>query len=153
RKRADAVRTFLIGQGIGEEKIRNVSRGKLDAVAPVTDLVGMQKDRNAQFMIAEVEEVMIPYSGKAQDEETRQPPVIEDNGPAEDSVIEKEIIESAVQVETKEYTVKKNDSLWSIAQQELGSGHRWKYLYELNRDRIKNPHKLRVGTRIVIPVE
>jgi outer membrane protein OmpA-like peptidoglycan-associated protein len=152
RQRAETVKTFLIGQGVDEDRVRIVSRGKLDAVAPVTDLVGMQKDRNAQFMIAEVEEVMIPYAGSA-DAEAPETLAMDNDETAAAPDVEKETIESAVQVETKEYTIRKNDSLWSIAQKELGSGHRWKYLYELNRDRIKNPNKLRVGTTIVIPVE
>jgi outer membrane protein OmpA-like peptidoglycan-associated protein len=59
RKRAETVRQFILDQGIDVERIRIISRGKLDSVAHVDDLVGMAKDRNAQFMIAEVEEVMI----------------------------------------------------------------------------------------------
>jgi 5'-nucleotidase len=58
-----------------------------------------------------------------------------------------------VKVKTKEYVIKKDDSLWKIAEKEMGSGHRWKYLYEMNRDRINDPKKLKAGTRIIIPVE
>jgi nucleoid-associated protein YgaU len=43
--------------------------------------------------------------------------------------------------------------LWKIAAKELGGGHRWKYLYELNKDKIKNPNKLKPGTKITIPIE
>jgi nucleoid-associated protein YgaU len=35
----------------------------------------------------------------------------------------------------------------------LGNGNRWKYLYEMNKDVIKNPNKLKTGTKIIIPVE
>jgi 5'-nucleotidase len=106
----------------------------------------MQKDRNAQFMIAEVEEVMIPYPGEAQLQEKT---ISEEK----EIVEEKEEVESSVKVSTKEYVIQKNDSLWKIAERELGGGHRWKYLYELNKDRIKDPSRLRVGTKIVIPIE
>ncbi len=153
RKRAEAVRNFLISQGVDEARIRIISRGKLNAVAPVTDIVGMQKDRNAQFMIAEVEEVMIPYQGEAAGKPASEGQLITEEGAQDNKVVENETVESAVQVATKEYTIKKNDSLWSIAKSELGSGHRWKYLYEINKDRIKNPNKLKVGTKIIIPVE
>lgn len=148
KRRADAVKNFLTEEGIDENHIRIVSQGKLNAIAPVTDLVGMQKDRNAQFMIAEVEEVMIPYEGGG-DRETTEP-VFQKNGQI---VAEETTIESSVSVSTKEYTIKKNDTLWMIAQRELGSGHRWKYLYSLNKDKIKDPNRLRVGTKIVIPIE
>lgn len=147
KDRAEAVQNFMIEHGVPEEKIKIVSRGKLDAVAPLNDLVGMQKDRNAQFLIAEVEEVMIPQPGELPSQEIK---------PIEEGkyLLEKEEnVESEVKVETKEYTIQKNDSLWGIAERELGSGHRWKYLYELNKDRIKNPNKLKAGEVIVIPVE
>lgn len=64
RYRGDSVKKFMFENGIDEERIRIISKGKLDAVAPLSDLVGMQKDRNAQFVIAEVEEVMLPYPGE-----------------------------------------------------------------------------------------
>lgn len=149
RRRAEAVRKFMLDRGISESHIRIVSRGKLDAIAPVTDLVGMQRDRNAQFMIAEVEEVMIPSPELPQ--EVKDEARVVENGKY---LIEKEEkIESQVKVSTKEYVVKKGDTLWKIANKELGNGSRWKYLYELNKDKIKDPNKLRVGKTIIIPLE
>ncbi len=147
RQRAEAVSQFMVAKGIDQERIRIVSRGKLDAVAPIADLVGMQKDRNAQFMVAEVEEVMIPYPGKVQ-----EPGAV----PLEEGkyLIEQDVnVESQVQVSTREYEIQKNDSLWKIAQEQMGSGYRWKYLYELNKDRIDNPDQLTAGAIILIPVE
>lgn len=146
RQRAESVKKFMLSEGISESRIRIVSRGKLDAVAHVTDLVGMQKDRNAQFMIAEVEEVMIPYPGE---EAMKATPA----GKGKYMVEEEEKLESDIQVSTREYTVKKGDTLWKIAEKEYGGGHRWKYLYELNKSRIKNPDKLKAGIKILIPVE
>lgn len=146
RHRADKVRDFMLENGVDTGRIRIVSRGKLDAVAPIKDLLGMQKDRNAQFMIAEVEEVMIPYEG-APPEEAK--PIEEGKYVQE----QKEEVESEPKVSTKEYTIKKGDTLWGIAKQQLGSGHRWKYLYELNKEKIRNPNKLKAGIIITIPVE
>lgn len=154
RRRADSVRKYMIEQGIPEERIKIVSRGKLDAVAPVTDLVGMAKDRNAQFMVAEVQEVMLPAPGQGQaaPAEVQVPPEAKvEEGKYVAEVTQE--VESQIKVDTREYTVKKGDSLWTIAQSQLGSGHRWKYLVELNKDRIKNPNKLRPGMKILIPVE
>jgi len=146
KERGQAVKQFMLDKGIPQERIKIISRGKLDAIAPVTDLVGMQKDRNAQFMIAEVEEVMIPYPGKP----PKEAKPVEERKFIEEK---EEQVESEVKVTTKEYIIKKNDSLWKIAEREMGGGHRWKYLYELNKDRIKDPNKLKVGTKILIPVE
>jgi outer membrane protein OmpA-like peptidoglycan-associated protein len=149
RRRADAVKKFMIDNGISEDRIKIVSRGKLDAVAHVTDLVGMQKDRNAQFMIAEVEEVMIPYTGEAPAEVSEARKIAENKYLIE----EEKQVESKVKVSKKEYIVKKGDTLSSIAREELGRANRWKYLYEINKDRIKDPNKLKAGTKIIIPIE
>ncbi len=147
RARAEAGAGFMTENGIMEDRIRIVSRGKLDALGSVTDLVGMQKDRNAHFVIAEVEEVMLPYQGPPPEAEAE--PIGEDKYLVEEEVA----VESAVKVSTREYIVKKGDTLSKIAKEELGAAHRWVYLYELNKDRIKDPHKLRAGQKIVIPVE
>jgi len=145
-RRGEAVKKFMVDKGIPESRIRIVSRGKLDAIAHVTDLVGMAKDRNAQFMVAEVEEISIPYAGA-----TPEGAVVAEGGKYVEEKEEK--VESQVNVSTKEYIIQKDDSLWKIAEKQMGSGHRWKYLYELNKDVIKNPKKLKAGTKIVIPIE
>jgi outer membrane protein OmpA-like peptidoglycan-associated protein len=147
KKRGAAVQQFMIDQGVPEERVKIVSRGKLDAMAPISDLDGMQKDRNAQFVIAEVEEIMIPAGSFPEEQGAK---IIEEG---KYIVEEDEKIESAVKVSTREYVIKKNDSLWKIAAREMGNGNRWKYLYELNKERIKNPNKLKVGQVIIIPVE
>ncbi len=147
KRRGEAVKRYMLENGIDESRIKIISRGKLDAVAHVTDLEGMQRDRNAQFMIAEVEEVMLPYSGAPQEAEAR---------PLEEGkyIIEKEEkVEAEVRVTTKEYTVKKGDTLSKIAKEQMGGAHRWKYLYELNKDRIKDPNKLKIGKKLIIPKE
>ncbi len=146
KKRGQSVREFMLSSGIPEERIRIISRGKLDAISPVTDLVGMQKDRNAQFMVAEVEEVMMAYGGKPP-EDAKQ---IEEGKYVEEK---EEKVEGAVKVSTREYTIQKGDSLWKIAEKELGNGHRWQYLYEFNKERLKNSKKLKTGTVILIPIE
>ena len=147
KKRGETVEQLMLDKGIPKERIKIISRGKLDAVAPINDLMGMQKDRNAQFMIAEVEEVMLPAGSFPEEKEARS---VEEGK----YVIEKdEKVESQVKVSTREYVVQKNDSLWKIAERELGKGTRWKYLYEINKNRIKDPHRLKAGQTIIIPVE
>jgi len=146
RSRAETVQKFMEQKGVAQSRIRIISRGKLDAVAHVKDLMGMQKDRNAQFMVAEVEEVMMPTPGgiPSQAEKVEEGKYIE-------NIEEK--VESPVKASTREYTIKKGDTLWKIADKEMGNSHRWKYLYEFNRDSISNPDKLRPGKKILIPIE
>ena len=148
RQRGDAVKRFMLDNNIAQDRVLIISRGKLDAVAPVTDIVGMQKDRNAQFMIAEVEEVMIPYPDIAESYDK-----VKRVGDDEFLIQEEKKIESALKVSVKEYTVKEGESLSKIAKEQLGAAHRWQYLYEVNKDRIKDPNKLKKGQKIIIPVE
>ncbi len=148
KHRSDAVRLYLMEHGVAPDRIRTISHGKLNAVAPVTDLVGMQKDRNAQFVVAEVQEVMLPYGGLPQG--------VDNTTQLKEGVYltqEQETLESAIRVTTLEYAIKDGDTLSKIAETELGSAHRWVFLYEFNKDRIKNPNKLKPGTIILIPQE
>lgn len=138
-RRAEAVRQYFAGNGIDDSRIKILSRGKLDALAPKGDIVGMQKDRNAQFMVAEVEEVMIP----ADKAEFFQDKVIE----------EKEEVEGEVKVGFKEYTIQSGDSLWKIAEREYGNGRQWKRIYDYNKDVIANPDRPKKGTTIKLPIE
>ena len=138
-RRAANVKQFMIDRGLSEDRIRILSRGKMDALAPTNDLIGMQRDRNAQFMIAEVEEVMIPASQAS----LYQDKVIE----------EKEEVEGEVKVDTKDYVIKGGDTLWGIAKREYGDGNQWKRIYEFNKDVISNPNRPRKGVRIKIPIE
>lgn len=154
RQRGESVKQFMLDKGIPEDRIKIVSRGKLDAIAPVTDLVGMAKDRNAQFMIAEVEEVMIPYPGSPEGQEVVEVEPAATQVEEGKYIVEKEeVVESEIKVETKEYIVKPGDTLSKIAQKELGDANRWKNIYELNKKKIKNPNKLSAGKKLVIPIE
>jgi 2',3'-cyclic-nucleotide 2'-phosphodiesterase (5'-nucleotidase family) len=56
-------------------------------------------------------------------------------------------------VVTSTYTVKKGDSLSRIAKRELGSYDRYREIYEANKNKIKNPNVLVVGTQLVIPAK
>lgn len=53
--------------------------------------------------------------------------------------------------ESRSYTVRPGDSLWSIAARELGSGSRWQELYSLNRDTVRNPSLIYVGQVLELP--
>lgn len=49
------------------------------------------------------------------------------------------------------YTVQKCDSLWKIAQEQLGSGTQWGQIYEANKSAIRNPNLIYVGQQLTIP--
>ncbi|MDO4301637.1 MAG: LysM peptidoglycan-binding domain-containing protein [Clostridia bacterium] len=49
------------------------------------------------------------------------------------------------------YTVVKGDSLYKISKAKLGDGNKWKEIYELNKDKIKNPNVIKVGMVLKLP--
>lgn len=48
-----------------------------------------------------------------------------------------------------EYVVLKGDSLWKIAQKNYGSGYNWVDIAKENK--LKNPSKLRIGMKLIMP--
>lgn len=49
------------------------------------------------------------------------------------------------------YQIKRNDRYVSIAREQLGNEHRWKEIYELNKDKFPNASQIREGVRIKLP--
>ncbi|WP_310501339.1 LysM peptidoglycan-binding domain-containing protein [Paenibacillus qinlingensis] len=50
------------------------------------------------------------------------------------------------------YTVKSGDSLWAIAKMNLGSGSRWREIYDINRALIgDNPDAIQIDQELVMP--
>lgn len=49
------------------------------------------------------------------------------------------------------YTVKSGDCLWNIEKKQLGDGSRWKEIYELNKDKIKNPNFIYADQLLALP--
>jgi len=49
------------------------------------------------------------------------------------------------------YTVRPRDTLWRIAQQQLGRGNRYMEIFNLNRDKLKNPSIIRPGQVLTMP--
>ena len=108
-----------------------------------------------------VEEDSIRVETDSIREETDSISTIEDNrenSPAENVEQQNTSDEPAVKTEANEttdsstqYTLRRGDRLTSIAQQEYGHKVFWVYLYEENKDKIKNPDNVPVDLVITIP--
>jgi len=57
------------------------------------------------------------------------------------------------QATTRTYVVQRGDSLWRIADQQLGDGFRWREIYELNTETIANPDLICTGWNLTLPVD
>ncbi len=66
-RRADSVKGYIETQGVATDRVRIVSRGEMDAIAQETDESGMQQDRNAHFMVAELQEYPVDLNVKRGD--------------------------------------------------------------------------------------
>lgn len=51
----------------------------------------------------------------------------------------------------KTHTVVKGDCLWNISKKHLGKSERWKEIYNLNKDKIKNPNLIYPGQVLRLP--
>ena len=51
----------------------------------------------------------------------------------------------------KTVTVKEGDSLSKIAKRELGDANKWHAIYDLNKDKIKNPDLIHPGQVLTLP--
>lgn len=49
------------------------------------------------------------------------------------------------------YRVKRGDTLWTIAESQLGSGQRWLAIYALNKGHVSNPGRINVGQVLQLP--
>lgn len=63
-RRADAVRDYLLSQGVDPARIKIVSRGEQDAKAPEGNEPAMQEDRRAEFQVAELQDYPVNLNVK-----------------------------------------------------------------------------------------
>jgi len=54
---------------------------------------------------------------------------------------------------TPTYLVQRGDCLWNIAEQQLGSGFRWREIHDLNREFIIDPDYIEVGWLLSLPAD
>ncbi len=69
------------------------------------------------------------------------------------SVPESTSLEAASEEVLESYTVQKGDTLQKISRKYFGTTKKWRKIYELNKDKLKGPDKIRPGQVIQVPVE
>lgn len=72
------------------------------------------------------------------------------NGSTTTASVQQERSSESVE-QKKTYTVVAGDCLWNIAKKYLGNGMRYLEIYNLNKDKIKNPDLIYVGQVLTLP--
>lgn len=134
-------RGFLIGEPTAEVTANRLGKTRKISVLEIE----LPESRNAKAASAtsarsnqtEMEEAMIPS----------QP--FYDYDQEADYV--EEIAVDKPQQKTEAYIVQKNDTLQKISLKFYGTTKKWKYLYDVNKNVIKNPDKLYPGMKLSIP--
>lgn len=67
------------------------------------------------------------------------------------AVVQEPKRETSTAPQNTAYTVKSGDCLWNIAKKQLGDGSRYTEIYELNKDKIKNPNLIHAGQELILP--
>ncbi|MFO0874919.1 MAG: LysM peptidoglycan-binding domain-containing protein [Phycisphaerales bacterium] len=122
--------------GIAREQLGNGDRWK--------EILEVNKLKDARAL-AEGMKLTMPATVSVQAPEALAKPVVAMNDRAGG------VGARADDAKVREHTVKDGETLSSIAQKLLGTTSRWQELYQLNKDRIKNPDDVSPGTVLKLP--
>lgn len=103
----------------------------------------------------EVVDGVAKVSGKAKDQSAFQKAILMAGNVFGISSVNAEELKAPVPEveETVEfYEIQKGDTLWAISSKFLGKGHRYKEIFEANREVIKDPDLIYPGQKIRIPL-
>jgi LysM repeat protein len=133
-------RGYLKGEAPGEEKERKTTRTtqvvEIELYPPLKfkkTTPAKPAPKKAEITMVETEELIV---------ET----------PTSQTFIEETTV-TTPEINIEKYTVQKGDTLQKISQKFYGTTRKWKKIYELNKDTLKSPDKIRAGQVINIAVE
>jgi nucleoid-associated protein YgaU len=95
----------------------------------------------------------VKVSGKAASQEEREKVILAVGNVAGVAKVEEEIETPEPAAEPVFHTVVKGDTLWKISEKTLGSGARYKEIFEANRPMLKDPDKIYPGQMLRIPAK
>lgn len=112
-------------------------------------LLGQSQPKAARQGTREIAELQVELPNRAAAPRRRAGAMMPPSTAVEPSTAQASATEAAPEL----YTVKKGDTLWGIARKMYGKGSHWQRIYEVNRDKLPEPGRLRAGMQLHIPRE
>lgn len=135
--------SFLSGSGTKAEETDDSGAPTPEALAKEAQKIGVTVSPED---IA-IKDGKVTLSGGAMDDELKEKVILAVGNVEGVSGVEAETANEPVFV-----TVKSGDSLWKIAQAELGDGNRYNEIFEANKPMLSDPDKIYPGQMLRIPV-
>ena len=151
---------LIVGLGVGLAVGIMITNSKSKAVIADLQLKMQQSEASSQEKISNYDSIINRLSSellqaKIEIEKLKTPaPVAEEVvvATAENEKTAAAPADNSIPGTAKLYTIKNGDSLWSIAQKQLGDGNRFKEILKLNPNISANDN-LAIGTKLKIPVK
>jgi nucleoid-associated protein YgaU len=134
--------------GIGEAEAKEAPPPSPEALKKEIEDLGLKADG----LDVTVEGDTVKVKGRAPTQEEREKIILATGNVAGVAKVEDEI-EAPDAAEPVFHTVEKGDTLWKISERTLGSGARYKEIFEANKPMLKDPDKIYPGQVLRIPAK
>ena len=125
--------------GIGDAKAEEAPTP--EALAKEVEALGL----DAKGVDIKIEGDKVVLSGAAVSKEVKEKLIVAMGNVAGVSAVEESVSAPDGDADPVFYTVKKGDTLWAISEETLGSGARYKEIFEANRPMLSHPDKIYPG--------
>ncbi|MFH1655486.1 MAG: LysM peptidoglycan-binding domain-containing protein [Candidatus Omnitrophota bacterium] len=149
------VRTYKVTKDRIDQEISG-NRGYLSGEGPTIE--GQPRSKTRETVVVEVE-FSSPWSQKTAKPEVKQEPeknyITQPSEVYEEGILaeESEIMAQEEEITYTAYEIMKDDTLQKISNKFYGTNRKWKKIYEVNKDVIKDPNRIKPGVIINIPQE
>jgi len=144
----DFVKSAGKALGIGEADAKEAPAPTPEALKKEIEDLGLK----SEGLDVTVEGDTVKISGRAPTQEEREKIILATGNVAGVARVE-EAIEAPNAAEPVFHTVAKGDTLWKISENTLGSGARYKEIFEANKPMLKDPDKIYPGQVLRIPAK
>jgi nucleoid-associated protein YgaU len=145
----DFVKSAGKSLGIGKADAAEPEAPAAEAVKKEIEDLGLKADG----LDVKVEGDTVKVSGRAPSQEEREKIILAAGNVAGVAKVEESLETPGPAAEPVFHTVVKGDTLWAISEKTLGSGARYKEIFEANRPMLSDPDKIYPGQVLRIPAK